>query len=115
MDAKLITSFEYDGQCIELFASKYTVDDTKAIFASESDGSPYAVVTVNLSDYGFELPNDTVVVKHDIIHFGNFCDKIFEVLGYPEEPKVEVRYGFATSFLLKLRPEFLEFWDNEED
>ena len=108
---KELTTVEYLGDTIHLFGDRYTCDDSKAIIAEYGDGEPFATVTINLSDYNVALENDEIVINHDLLYCGEFLEKVIEVLGFPGVTMKPISYGYANSHIMKLRPEFLKYWE----
>ena len=85
---------------MQWFRSKYVFDDTDAIYCTDDNGTPEAVLTVNLSEYGFTPPKDCVVVQTHKV-----SDELYELFK-KELVETEIRkipYGYCEGMLVKLK------------
>ena len=92
----------YHGEGLLFYASHYVSNGALAIFAETIQEEPYATISINLEDWGFKTEKGQIVLNHDLpSEFVQFFCKHF-----CKEEKSYIRYGFATSFIVELKPEY---------
>lgn len=97
-----------DGCDLEVTRTTYAAGGT-AVILTTTEGEPYAVLSVNLSAYGLEFPDDTIAVDPDMMNSTELINAFMNKFGIkPENGKYEeVTYGpFNTkSYVLKIKPD----------
>lgn len=90
---------EYKGHELFFYESAYMMDGTKAIFCETENGEPFAVVSINLGDYGIAIRDDEIALNHDLS--GDFKAMFIEHFCTGETRPVA--YGFAVSEIIVLK------------
>lgn len=98
------TPLEYYGDGLLFYATTYMSNHSLAIVAETIQGEPYASVSINLEEWGFAPEEGQIVLNHDLTtEFVQFFCKHF-----CKEEKTPIRYGFANSYIVNLKPEYIK-------
>ena len=87
---------------LNFFATRY-YDGTLAIVCETIQGEPYATISVNLSGYGCSLTDNQIVLNHDLSE--KLRELVIKLFGESTKP---IKYGYAESLILMLKPEIIE-------
>ena len=86
--------------------AKYFADNGTAIMALTDEREPYATVSICLADYGVKLPENQIVINHDLMNDPVFLTKIKADLVKKEV--MTVSFGFASSIVVELKDNWKE-------
>lgn len=86
--------------------AKYVEDNGTAITALTDEREPYAAVSICLADYGVKLPENQIVINHDLMNDPVFLTKIKPDLIKKEV--MAVSFGFANSIVVELKDNWKE-------
>lgn len=90
-----------EGESLYFFETAYVADGTRAIVCETAGEIPYATATVNLGDYGIQMADNEIALNHDLSPA--FKEAFIKHFGTGE--RRPVRYGFAESEIVTLKPE----------
>lgn len=98
------TPLQYQEYGLLFYATSYISNGSLAIIAETTTGEPYASVSINLEEWGFTPEEGQIVLNHDLttefVQF--FCNH------FCKEEKTPIQYGFATSYIVNLKPEYIK-------
>ena len=86
--------------------AKYFADNGTAIMALTDEREPYAAVSICLADYGVKLPENQIVINHDLMNDPVYLTKIKADLVKKEV--MAVSFGFANSIVVELKDNWKE-------
>ena len=92
--------------------TKYAADNSTAIKALTDEREPYATVSVCLAGYGVSLPENQIVIDHNLLYSSEFMEKLKEDLIKKEIMGID--FGFARSLIVELKDNWKEICEEVE-